>query len=72
MLQEFVKARARAGCEDWRQSLSPRVSLDGHPASSPDVMEMCSSMKSPSDASNIEVTSPKAARFTSGNVSQGS
>ena len=69
MLQEFVKARACAGCEDWRQSLSPRVSLDGHPASSPDVMEMCSSMKSPSDASNIEVTSPKAARFTSGNVS---
>ena len=39
-LQEFVKARACAGCKDWRESLSPRVPLDGHPVSSADVMEI--------------------------------
>jgi len=39
-LQEFVKARACAGCVDWRESLSPRLSLDGHPVLSADAMEI--------------------------------
>jgi len=39
-LQEFVKARACAGCADWKETLSPRLSLEGHPVLSADVMEL--------------------------------
>ena len=30
-LQDLVKARAAAGCEDWKQTLSPRTPLWRHP-----------------------------------------
>ena len=30
-LQELLKARATAGCDDWAQTLSPRVPLYRHP-----------------------------------------
>ena len=30
-LQELVKERATAGCEDWADSLSPRLSMSTHP-----------------------------------------
>ena len=39
-LQEFVKARACAGCSDCCESLSPRIALDGHPVLSADVMDL--------------------------------
>jgi len=39
-LQQFVTERACAGCADWRETLSPRLPLDGHPVLSADVMEI--------------------------------
>ena len=39
-LQQFITARACAGCADWKESLSPRLPLDGHPVLSADVMEI--------------------------------
>ena len=30
-LQQLVKARARANCEDWQLTLSPRLPLHNHP-----------------------------------------
>ena len=39
-LQEYVKARACAGCSDWRDSLSQRIALEGHPVLSADVMDI--------------------------------
>ena len=39
-LQELIIARACAGCADWRDTLSPRISLEGHPALSADILEI--------------------------------
>ena len=39
-LQDFVKARAVAGCADWKESLSPRMPLEGHPVLSADIMDV--------------------------------
>ena len=33
-LQHLVTERAKAGCEDWRSTLSPRAPLETHPSNS--------------------------------------